>query len=213
MAKDSVPASEAQLSYLKRLGATAPVGITKKEAIDLIGSYLKPSRAETELLKFFGVTSSAMNQTEARRCIEEIFSDPANEAKWENRPASKEQLEILAFFRQPTRPKPTFSAAEKTIKDIFEDDQKAAAWEAEEEMIDRLASLHDYANEIAGLSGMRKLSKKLFQQTFECLSAEGHTIEQLEADDDCLRILSRAAEIDPSVIKDTVDFQIYVLKK
>lgn len=93
-------ASEKQKERLNKDEFTFSPDITSGEASDLIGSKLEPDNEEKEILKYFKVkTTAEMSQTDARKIIRSLFSDPDNLALWENNEdAFWEREDWIEFF-------------------------------------------------------------------------------------------------------------------
>jgi len=200
----SEPATEAQKRRLREEGIRIRDKLSKGEASDLIGSTVEPSEWEIEQLKFFKVTGiSQMSETDARRKLDELFEDPENHVRWENRPASKEQKEIYKFFgiKVPVRLK--HKDAEKFLDELFEDDSKYDAWiEHEEEKDNREHWFQDtleYMNESREIYDCKKISKILFKQVVESLEASGMTLEEIESDEE--HFFEKALEINPQLFR------------
>ncbi len=203
-------ASEAQRKYLDRLGLTYSNDITAAAASDLIGMKLPPEPETVEMLKFLGISSEGMTQTDARKRLADAMANPENKQKWAERSASKDQTDCLEFFKQVIPKGLTHSVAEIMLRDLFADEAKADAWDAEverrelaeSEIDDFIDLIADYADDHA----CRKPSKKLARAVVLDLLANGVTVERIEAER-YTPFFRRAAELDPSIVKDAAPFQ------
>lgn len=196
------PATDAQKKRLKEEGFKHSSSITKGEASDLIGSTTSPGEREKAILKFFKAQGiSKMSETDARKKIESILSDPANTQRWENRPADKEQKDVYHFFNLKVPPKLSRPDAARFIDELLKDEEKAKAWDKhEEEAADREAWFEDnfeMFNDIREDYDCKKITFKLFQQVVESLQASGMTLEQIEENEDAF--FEKALEINPNL--------------
>lgn len=90
--------TERQLERLKNEGMKAPNGAKKGHVSDLIGLTERPDDGQKEMLKFFKEPYGGLTQTGANIKIREIFSNPDNKVRWEQRPASQFQKEALKML-------------------------------------------------------------------------------------------------------------------
>jgi len=196
------PATEAQEKRMEEDGIAFSENITKGEASDLIGSLVDPEEEQIEILKFFRVPGfDHLNQTEARKKISEIFSDPGKAAKWESRPASKHQKEIYEFFNITVVRGLTYNEAQTIIDALFEDETKLEAWENHEDEKNKLEGwFEDYyelINEDRIYYGCRKIGKQLFRKIVDELESSGVSKSAIEGNSEL--VFQRAIEIDPSI--------------
>lgn len=200
------PATDSQKRYMDKLGLSYAATITKAQATALIGTRLEPESETIEILKYFRVSTKGMHQTAARHRLAEIMADPNNVARWEQRPATAEQIAQLTFYGVQPIPGLSHSAASARLDAICEaDPTRADAWDAElarleaaESEIDDLIELApDYSSDY----GCRRLPKKLARQVVLALIAEGITAEDIDKQF-YAPLFKRAADIDPSIVKD-----------
>lgn len=200
----SDPATEAQKKRMREDGIKFSEKITKGEASDLIGSLLEPEDDQKEILKFFKAKNIAkMSQTDARKKIEEIFANPDNKTKWDNRPASNEQKEIYNFFNITIPTNLSHKEAQKNIDLLFEDETKLDSWEKyQDEKDDIEAWYEDYyeiINDDRDFYDCKKIGKKLFRQIVDDLELSGVTKSQIENNSEI--VFKKALEIDPTLKK------------
>ena len=198
------PATEAQKNRMREDGIDFSENITKGEASDLIGSLLEPEDDQKEILKFFKTKNiSKISQTDARKIIEEIFSNPTNKSKWDNRPVSKEQNEIYSFFNLTIPTNLSYKEAQKNIDLLFEDENKLNIWEKHQDEKDEIEAWYeDYYEIINGDNyyyDCKKIGRKLFRQVVNDLESSGITKSQIENNSEI--VFKRAIEIDPSIKK------------
>lgn len=111
-----------QYAHLNSLGVEINKGkLNKGEMSDLIGIFKPIDDRNKELLKFFKVPLTGLNQTKARYEVNKLLSNPENANTWEQRPANTLQKEFYRFFSLKTPAGLTFSEA-KTFIDEFERD-------------------------------------------------------------------------------------------
>jgi len=111
-----------QYAYLNSLGVEINKGkLNKGEMSDLIGIFKPIDDRNKELLKFFKVPLTGLNQTKARYEVNKLLSNPENVTTWEQRPANTLQKEFYRFFSLKAPAGLTFSEA-KTFIDEFERD-------------------------------------------------------------------------------------------
>lgn len=198
------PATDAQKRRLEEEGIKFSSAILKGEASDLIGNTIVPEDHEISILKYFKVKGiTKMSQTDARKKIEEIFSDPNNKKRWEDRPAEKNQKDIYHFFKLPIPSGLNHKDADKFIGELMQDEEKLEAWEKYEEEIDERESWfednYEMMNDARDLYDCKKISKKLFKQVVESLESSGMSLEQIEEDEDVF--FEKALEINPQLMR------------
>lgn len=196
------PATDAQKERLKAEGIKFSKNITKGEASDLIGSTVEPEQNVLIMLKFFKVSGiSKMSQTDARKKLEEIFSNQDNKKRWEQRLAVKSQKDIYQYFKIPIPSGLRHIDAEQFISELFEDEQKLEAWESYEDALDDRESWFEdnfeMINDARDSYECKKISKKLFKQVVEALEASGMPLEQIEENEDTF--FDKALEINPAL--------------
>ena len=200
----SDPATEAQKKRMREDGIKFSENITKGEASDLIGSLLEPEDDEKEILKFFKSKGiSQMSQTDARKKIEDLFSNPDNKSKWDNRPPSKEQKDIYNFFKITIPTNLSYKEAQKNIDLLFEDETKLDAWEKREDEKEELkAWFEDYyeiINDDRDYYDCKKIGKKFFRQIVNDLESSGITKAEIENNSEI--VFKKAIEIEPTIKK------------
>jgi hypothetical protein len=113
------PASERQRARLNELGI--PCGsVTKGQASDMLSAVQPPGIDEIEFLEFFGVSDAAtLSQLDARKKIALIIADPdpENRIKWNNRPATLEQIALIQHFGGASPSDLTWCEADGIIKE------------------------------------------------------------------------------------------------
>lgn len=182
-------ASDAQIKRLKAEGLKYEAPITKGAASDLIGTTEPASYKDVEVLKYFKVKDvSDMNQTEARGKVDELLSAPETLEKWKNRPATKDQKDIYNFFEIPIPKGLKYKNAKSFISELFEDDEKQEAWDNHEDLLEERESWFEdqleMFNDDRVLYDCKKISKRLFREIVESLEAEGHSLEDIEKDEE-----------------------------
>lgn len=123
-----------------------------------------------------------------------------------------EEMEILSYFKVRGRQKMSQLEARQTIAGLLSDPERAARWQQHKAAIadtpdDPLADLIDGVGALiqddAADYGCRRPSKALLKKTFRAMMTDGLSAEQIdEMADDPQTILTKAAEIDPSIVKD-----------
>ncbi len=197
------PATDAQKRRLEEEGIKFSSSILKGEASDLIGSTVDPDDHQILILKYFKVKGiTKMSQTDARKEIEQIFSDPNNKQRWESRPAEKSQKDIYKFFQLPIPSRLSHDDASRFIDELFQDEEKLETWEKHEDEIDDRESWfednHEIMNDARDLYDCKKISKKLFKQVVESLESSGMSLEQIEENEDAF--FEKALEINPQLL-------------
>jgi len=199
------PASDSQKHLLTKKGLNFSDTITKGEASDLIGTVMPAEDEMVEILRFFKVPAvDSMNQTDARKKVNEIFADENNRKKWENKNATKRQKEIYKFFGIEIPKALRSEDAEKVIQNLMENEEKWERWEQYEDEVDerqsRLEDLHESIADYRDLYDCKKISKSLLEQIIQELEASGLTFEQLESEVDYETIYKKALELKPDLI-------------
>lgn len=111
--------TEKQYAHLNSLGVDVTKGkLNKGELSDLIGIFKPVDSQNREVLKFFKVPLTGLNQTRARYEAKKLLLDPENVTKWEQRPATNLQKEFYRFFSFKTPAALTFSDAKKFIEEF-----------------------------------------------------------------------------------------------
>lgn len=199
------PASSSQKHLLTKKGLNYSDTITKGEASDLIGTVMPAEEEAVEILHFFKVSAvDSMNQTDARKKVNEIFAEEKNQKKWKNRGATKRQKEIYKFFGVEIPKALKWEDAEKVINELMEDEKKWEQWVRYEDEVDerqsRLEDLHESIAYDRDLYDCKKISKSLLGQIIQELEASGLTFEQLESAVGHETIYKKALELKPDLI-------------
>lgn len=135
----------------------------------------KPDNEDLEVLKFFKVKGyTKMSKEEMSDKAFDILENPENEAKWEKH---QEELE----------------AEEDRLQDI-EDAKEERAYFFESVLED----LNEFCREDYCC---KKISKKLFKEVVEILEEEGHTLDEIEENEEIF--FTRLFEIAPEMEKKT----------
>ncbi len=180
---------------------------TKGSYSDLIGWFADPDPDEEEVLRFFKVPMRGMNQTKARYELRRVLADPANQAKWENRPPTAEQKEFAQWFRMDLPKGTTSTTAAKLItarenelaraKDPRYDD-----WRAYQTIV---LDLND-PDERESYE-IRKPSRAAVRKALDSLLAEGHTYDEIGDDLDLIAARLPQAKGSTRVLLGEVDEQ------
>lgn len=178
------PASDAQKVALKELGFRVSTALTKGEAADLISAESDPDDDEIEFLSIFGVRDAAsLNQLEARRAIARIVADPEDQKRWEERPASKEQRDLIRHVEGSVPASLTMTDAETIIGGFDKDDAKSAKADAFREQQaadenrryereDTLGMIRDGINDDPGYHELKRVSMRDVKRAVEAIEAE-----------------------------------------
>lgn len=173
--------TNAQLNRLEKEGVltSSMKKLTRGNLSDIIGLIEKPSREETEVLKFFKIPRAQMPQTIAREHIRQLFLDPDNINKWENRGATPFQKICFAFFDIPIPKKLSVKEAETII------DEKLSEDEAIEELWCSVETIWDDINDPDAKDDyeIKKVSATSFMTTLLRLRNEGKSLADLDTYD------------------------------
>lgn len=176
------PVTERQLKRLKSDGTEiSGEAVTKGAASDLIGLREPIEEEDSDILKFFKLSTKGMNQTIGRYEAKRLLSNLENEAAWKARPAEPMQKEYLKFFGLPAPKGLTASEAQKLIAGHTEeaegwDEKKAAEWEAFESIVNNLAdpeTREDY--------NIKKPSLTAIREAMAVLRATGQDADDIQA--------------------------------
>lgn len=198
------PASENQRRRLTEDGIAFRSRITKGEASDLISSSVPPEGEDMAVLKFFNVRLSAgASELDALHAISKIFSEPSNLERWNKRPATKEQRDIVKAVEGKVPTGLTYDDAEKRISDYDDDDQLSEKAEEAIEAQERKELFRDHhqsLNEDGSIYGLKRTSLALVTRAISEWEVEtGQTLEKLERDDYFFdRLAERIRILDPS---------------
>ena len=197
-------ATDRQKRRMKEEGIRFKRSITKGEASDLIGETESASEYDIAILKYFRIPGAAkMSETAAKRMVADLFSDPANETKWENRGADAEQKAIYKFFHLPIQSGLKHKNAAAVIGNLFEDEEKEEAWfshldgiaERQDELEDALDILDMYREEY----DCRKIGKRQCKTIAEALEQEGMRIPDMAELENLDRFFHKALAMFPQL--------------
>lgn len=184
-ASRSEPATEKQIAYLSEIVSegdiSPPSSLTKGQASDAIGLFHEPEEEELAKLRFFKVPNAKkLNQTEARRAVYELFSNPEHAEKWENRPASTEQKDQIRFFGEKIAKGLKHIEASKII------DNLAQSNEALLERWDELRSAYEDAVDAENreLYDITRFSWAQFRGIVEQMESEGQQLSDIVLDEE-----------------------------
>ncbi|MEM7706697.1 MAG: hypothetical protein AAF358_14150 [Pseudomonadota bacterium] len=173
--------------------------ITKGMASDLIGLHYKPDENERAILRFFKKPLSGVSQTEARQLIGEIFADPQNKEKWENRPASPIEREFFRFFGL-IAPKGLSTKQAKELISAHLDDESLAY----EERLNRENDWDNYASMYEELTDLefrrdeeiKKVGITVYREAVDELKRKGESVSEMDMYDVLDRIREKKPDID-----------------
>lgn len=192
------PVTEEQLRYIDELGLTISQGeLTKGVASDLIGLFHPAEEDEKEILRFFKIPLTGMNQTKARAEIDKIFSGQSNVELWKNRPASIMQKEFYKYFGIKPPKRLTQDAAQVFIPQYIkslnkENDQDSEEWFQYIDLYDEINDPNfreDYE--------LKKISLPLYRSVINQLREGGMTMTELSEDIDF--VIGKIIEIKPEI--------------
>lgn len=195
------PATDRQLRRLAEGGARIEGRLTKGAASDLIGLGEPVDEDQTEVLKFFKVSTRGQNQTLARYECKRLLADPANKAAWDARPASAMQKEFLKFCGIPAPKGITMLDAQaaaiafkaRAVKDASVD-AKLDEWRCFEVVVEEL-----WDAEVREEYEIKKPSLAAIRTAFDALVASGKTIEELSTEIDL--VVEKLIELKPDLAR------------
>lgn len=170
-------------------------GLTKGKASDIIGLVENPSKEEEAILTFFKVDHSEMSQTHARDAIRVLMKDKANVAAWDNRPATKDQKDAIAFMGAKAPKGLTHPQAEQMIRGLAKEN---------EELYSEWLSLNDLWEDISDKDtrddyGCKKMTYQQFRETIAAVKQSGTKAEGIDVD----QVFAKALELFPDLEKQT----------
>lgn len=200
------PATEKQKKRLRDEGIPFRHGLTKGEASDLIGETEPAGAGDLEILRFFKVQKAfKFSQTEARKQVAALLSDPENRVKWENRPANKEQRDIYKFFSIPIPNRLKYKDAENCISSLFEDENKYDEWSAYDAAVDdrkdAIDDAYDFIDMDRELFDCSRIGKRQFKEVVESLEADGMNVDDMVEFENEERIFKKIFELYPHLHK------------
>lgn len=201
------PATDRQKRRMKEEGVRFKRSITKGEASDLIGETEPAGEYDVAILKYFRIPGAAkMSDTAAGRKVAEIFSDPVNKAKWENRGADSEQKAIYKFFQIPIPSGLKHKDAAELIGNLFEEEGKAEAWDAYQDAIDEREGALEDAYEMLDMDrdmhDCKKISKRQFRAIAEALERDGMQLNDMAEIEHEDQFFIKAFELFPKLRKE-----------
>lgn len=187
-------ATERQVQRLRDIGITVrgekPL---KGEASDIIGLFEPVEDGNKEILRFFKIPLSGMNQSRARHEVGQLLRDPENMERWKCRPPSDIQREFYRFFDIKVPKDLTYERASVFINEYVgvldeRGDSRAETW-------DTFATLYEEINdpEIRAEYGLRKVGISLYRSAIDQLEKEGRSLPDLV--DDSEAVLEKITEI------------------
>ncbi len=194
--------TDAQLRRLDYLGVAVD-GLTKGMASDIMGLVEPMDDEHRAILKFFGVPLKGVGKSEAAYRIGLILSEPENQERFDNRPATVMQKDMFRFFgRKP--PSGVTNRHAKLLEDeLYElidehDDADLAArmdrWDAYCEAFEELCDA-----EVRNDYGIKKPSLSLYREAYAVL-VESNKIEA-DGGFDFVEIVKALIQIKPEIEK------------
>lgn len=202
------PISDSQKQALERIGVHVTSSMTKGDAADLISAHREPEDDEIEFLAFFGVKlNSDATQLDARNSIARICSKSDHRAKWELRPASRQQRFLIQRVEGAVSKSLTWNEAEELVRSYAHDpthseslEEAETALAAEEDREAEIESIAEYLNSDPSQYDLSKVGIKLITQAIEKMEQQsGRSLEKLHDRNDFFeRLASTIKLIDPS---------------
>jgi len=144
--------------------------LTKGQAMNVLGLFSPPDGRQVDILKHFNIPYSyKMNQTMAYYLIRELFSDPAKEEEWKNRPPTTTVRQGLLFMHGNLVSGLTHVEAQATLDQLaMQNPERYQEWK----QIDRLF-LETNNPEVRAKYKVRKITWKRFFESYEALKKAG----------------------------------------
>ena len=194
-------ATERQLDRIESIGlAINAKGLLKGQASDIIGLYETIEPEDSEILRFFKVSTKGFNQSRARDEVGRLLSDEANRVAWAARPASPWQKEFYRTFDHRVPKGLTHRAAADFISareaELAEANEEALRfWEEYESIYEELSDSETRAD-----YDIKSVSLKALREAVASLIEEGRKIEDLAMD--LQIVVDRLIERNPSLYRE-----------
>jgi hypothetical protein len=190
-------ATPRQIERLENEGLIVkPEELTKGEASDLIGLFEPIEDESEEILRFFKVPLRGMNQSRARHEIGQIFSDPANVTRWEDRPASPMEKEFYRFVGEKPQKNLTHKEAvafrSEYLTNHPDGERLGDEWDLFESIWDDLDD-QDFREDY----DIKKVSLSLHREAVSQLREAGATMDELIDDMDI--VVNKILELKPDL--------------
>lgn len=185
--------TDRQIQKLKEIGLRITSGTpTKGEASDLIGLFEPVEEENAEILRFFKIPLTGMNQSKARHEVAMILSDPDKLEAWKKRPATTSQKEFYNFFNLKVPKGLSYEAALKFISEHDLTEEEREEWDAYEEIYDTIID-PDFRYD----NSIKKISLALYRSAIDQLKMEGKILVELR--DDIQVVVDKIIEIKPEI--------------
>ncbi len=170
--------TERQMEKLGKLGVRLVSGRPSKgQASDLIGLFEEVEEENEEILRYFKIPLSSMNQSRARYEVSKLLADPQKKEQWENRPATSIQREFYRYFNLKLPKNLTAHQAEeyvKTYSDTVPEDQWDE-WEAYETMYQEINEPEERES-----FEIKKVSLTMYRSAIEDLKKTGQKLTDMD---------------------------------
>jgi len=208
-----------QYAHLSSLGVDINKGkLNKGELSDLIGIFKPIDNRNKELLKFFKIPLTGLNQTKARYEVKKLLSNPENASKWEQRPATILQKEFYRFFSLKAPAALTFSEAKTFIEEFerandgdleyhledLETDEQIESFKRNQLLLEDWRNFQDIVlefedSEFRDSYEIKKPTISIMRRAFAELKKENVTME--EARSDIELVVEKLLQIKPELAK------------
>ena len=191
-------ATERQIERIKSEGFELPMpSVSKGQASDIIGLFEPPEESDTEVLKFFKISTKNLNQTMARAEFDRLMADPEKAEAWQKRSADAEQKETLRFYGVPVPRGLTHAAAVKLI-----DEREDSLREEGSQLPDEWESLSSIISEFADIGtcaayDIKRPGASVVRAAVDALRKGGKSLKDI--DHDIGLVAEKIVEMQPEI--------------